>query len=162
MTSVEENNKSLWNSTRSKTRADFYTLGYSGRTLVDITKSLLDCHVATLVDIRANPSSQHRPQFNKRSLSREFSTCGIQYVHRPDLGIPKVVRALIKDDNIDSIWEWYDEYVIPKFIDSELKNYRGLARHPLAFMCTEYDPFSCHRHRLALALEDKGLKSFDL
>ena len=162
MPTTEENSKNIWNSTRSKTVANFFTLGYSGRTLDDIIKSLLDYHVATLVDIRANPLSQHRPQFNKRNLSREFGTYGIQYVHRPDLGVPKVVRGLIKDDNLDSVWEWYDKYVIPDFVDSDLKNYQNLARHPLAFMCTELDPFSCHRHRLALAIEAKGLKSFDL
>jgi len=162
VTAGDENNKNRWNRTRSKSKANFFTLGYSGRTLNEIIKSLLDNHVTTLVDIRANPLSQHRPQFNKRNLIRELNIYGIQYIHQPNLGVPKVVRELIKDDNINSIWEWYDKFVIPAFVDPDLNNYNKLAQHPLAFMCTEFDPFSCHRHRLALSLEAKGLNSYDL
>ena len=33
---------------------------------------------------------------------------------------------------------------------------------PLALMCVELDPHECHRHRLCLALERAGYRSFDL
>ena len=38
----------------------------------------------------------------------------------------------------------------------------GVADHPVAFMCVELDPTACHRHRLSLALEEQGLRGFDL
>jgi hypothetical protein len=34
--------------------------------------------------------------------------------------------------------------------------------HPVAMMCVECDPTECHRHRIFMALENQGLRGFDI
>jgi hypothetical protein len=39
---------------------------------------------------------------------------------------------------------------------------RLTATTPVAMMCMECDPTECHRHRIFIALEEQGLRGFDL
>jgi len=88
---------------------------------------------------------------------------GINYVHYPQLGVPREQREqLAKTNNWKEFFKWYDENVIPK-LDGILNG--GKLKEldkPYAFMRVEKDPNKCHRHRIALALEKEGLKSIDL
>jgi len=155
--------KVQWNRYRSKSYADFYTIGYSFFRLTDFLGALKDAGVITLVDIRYDPISMHRPEFSKTNLRQSLGGCGVAYVHCPDLGVPRDVRlkATCKSSR-DIIWRWYDRHVVPDFAGRNLDRFFNLAEHPIALMCVEADPSSCHRHRLAIALERRGLRSYDL
>jgi len=160
-TSVQRSNRTRWNGGRSK-QADFYTIGYVGREPSDFVQVLLDANVLTVMDIRYSPVSQYRPQFSKENLRRLLGDHGIEYIHRRDLGVPRDVRGLAIDaGKRDPIWEWYDNYVVPGYTDN-LSEFFDMLIHPVAFLCVEADPTACHRHRLSLALERKGLRSYDL
>lgn len=156
-------NKAEWNDTRSITDADFFTLHYSGRTISEVVGALQEAGVATVLDIRHAPVSMYKPDFSKNNLIRHLETAGIEYLHLPDLGIPRDIRGLAvgKPDRND-LWEWYDEHVVTAFVNGNLTEFLNFAEHPVALMCVEIDPASCHRHRLGLALERQGLRSFDL
>lgn len=52
--------------------------------------------------------------------------------------------------------------VIAKLPDGNLDGVIKALKQPAAFMCSEYDPTACHRHRLFLALERTGLRGYDL
>jgi uncharacterized protein (DUF488 family) len=100
---------------------------------------------------------------SKGNLSRLLEENGIHYVHLPQLGVPRDIRAkAIEAGKRDVIWEWYDENVINSFIGKNLHFFLNGFEHPVALMCTEIDPQECHRHRLCLALEQMGMRSFDL
>lgn len=161
--SEQLHNKQVWNLERIDTKGyNFYTIGYSERTSAMLVTLLKKVGVRTLVDVRAQPTSQYRPEFNKKELQQLLKQNGIEYVHYPQLGVSTDVRmGLAKTGDWTSFFEWYDKNVIEKleknFVDLESLSY------PLAFMCVELDPTKCHRHRIARFLEQKkGLKGLDL
>ncbi len=156
-------NKDVWNDTRSAEAADFFTIGYSGRKTNEIIVALTSHGVRTLVDIRQNPVSMYRPELSKNNLARLLECNGIGYAHFPGLGVPRDIRAkAIETGTRDVIWEWYDQNVITSFLGNNLHAFLNVFEHPIALMCTEIDPRECHRHRLSLALEQMGMRGFDL
>lgn len=158
--SAQAEAKALWNDGRSAQEADFFTCGYTGRKLDDLVASMIEAGVQCLIDIRQHPVSMYRPEVSKKNLEAELATHGITYLHIPELGVPRDVRGQAIDAGTrDPIWEWYDEHVVGLL---NLDTFLNFADHPVALMCTEADPTECHRHRLALSLEEKGLRGYDL
>jgi uncharacterized protein (DUF488 family) len=154
--------KALWNDGRSVEKADFYTIGYEGRTTDDLIDSLLRAEVRTLVDVRYTPLSMYRPDLSKSNFRRIIESSGMAYFHAQECGVPKDIRAKsITTGSRDVIWAWYDDNVVSRFFASNLHWFLNL-EHPVAMMCMECDPEECHRHRIFLALEDHGLRGFDL
>ena len=160
---VQISNREAWNSERSLHDADFYTVGYSGRDITSFIAALKNAGVRTLLDIRHMPVSMYKPDFSKNNLMRALDDNGIIYVHDPSLGVPRDIRGrAVGQETRDAIWLWYDDQVVPKYASRNLHWFFNSVEHPVALMCTEIDPTSCHRHRLALALERRGLRFFDL
>ena len=156
-------NKCNWNDARSAEHADFFTFGYTGRKTDEIMAALVLRGVRTVVDIRQNPVSMYRPELSKNNLARLIDQHGMTYAHCPQLGVPRDIRAkAIETGTREVIWEWYDEHVITSFLGRNLHLFLNGFEHPVALMCTEIDPQECHRHRLSLALEQLGMKGFDL
>ncbi|HZQ92453.1 MAG TPA: DUF488 domain-containing protein [Terriglobales bacterium] len=155
--------RDVWNETRSADDADFFTLGYSGRKTHEIIEALKSFGVRTLIDIRQNPVSMYRPELSKRNIATLLEEHGIAYVHLPQLGVPRDIRAkAIEAGTRDVIWEWYDDNVVESFFGRNLHFFINGFEHPVALMCTEMDPKECHRHRVALALEELGMRGFDI
>lgn len=160
---VQAERRRKWNDARSLADADFYTVGYSGRTIEEFIEALVAADVRTLLDIRFNPVSMYKPAFSKRNLERSLTAHRIAYLHVPDLGVPGDIRGkAAAEASRASIWLWYDDSVVPKFASRNLHWFFNAVEHPVAMMCTEIDPTACHRHRIALALERRGLTFFDL
>jgi uncharacterized protein (DUF488 family) len=153
----------LWNENRSPADADFFTFGYAGRKLADILDHLVAAHVRTVLDVRQNAVSMYRPEMSKANLRGHVEGRGLAYVHRPELGVPRDIRAKsLHTGTRDVIWEWYDEYVACRFAGFNLHDFFNSIEHPVAMMCAELDPRECHRHRLFLALENAGLIGCEL
>jgi uncharacterized protein (DUF488 family) len=160
---VQQDNKAIWNEFRSIESADFYTIGYSGRNIVEFVAALQLAGVVTLIDVRQNPVSMYKPDFSRQNLARHLEASGIEYLHLPHFGVPRDVRAQAAEaQDREVIWEWYDSNVAEHHITANLTQFLNMAVHPVALMCVEYDPTSCHRHRLSIRLEGFGLTSFDL
>ncbi len=156
-------NKDIWNDTRSADSADFFTFGYSGRKTDEILVALKSRNVRTLVDIRQNAVSMYRPELSKSNLARLIEKNGMIYAHLPELGVPRDIRAkAIETGTREVIWKWYDENVVTSFLGNNLHLFLNAFEYPIALMCTEIDPRECHRHRLSLALEQRGMRGFDL
>lgn len=155
-------NRDIWNSTRSAEAADFFTLGYTGRKIEIIIDELKAHGVQTLVDIRRNPVSMYRPELSKSNLDEILSRHGIIYVHLPELGVPRDIRAkAIEFGTREVIWDWYDD-VLESFLGGNLHFFLNGFDYPIALMCIEIDPHECHRHRLSLALEKMGMRSYEI
>jgi uncharacterized protein (DUF488 family) len=160
--SERQESKALWNEARSVEAADFYTIGYEGRTTDDLMAALARAGVRTLLDIRFTPLSMYRPDLSKSNFQRRIEAAGMVYLHAPDCGVPKDIRAKsIATGTRDTIWEWYDANVINQRFEFNLHWFLNL-EHPVAMMCVECDPEECHRHRIFLALEKNGLRGYDL
>jgi uncharacterized protein (DUF488 family) len=159
----QADNKTIWNEARLPEAAEFYTIGYTGRTLTDILVLLTSHQVRTLMDIRQNPVSMYRPELSKNNLRRAVEERSMIYSHLPELGVPRDIRAkAIESGTRDVIWQWYDEQVVTPYIGTNLHRFLNSVEHPVALMCVETDPRECHRHRLFMALEKMGLRGFDL
>ncbi len=161
---VQFHNKLMWNIERLNGDYDFFTIGYSQVPDVEgLIQRLKGAGARTLVDIRHDPVSQYRPEFSKENLGNALKGAKLNYVHIADLGVPREERAKVTQlEGFNNLWKWYDRNVVQRMDDIfEEKELRGYEK-PLAFMCVELDPTKCHRHRLALGLEKKGMKGFDL
>ncbi len=156
-------NRAIWNDSRSATEADFFTVGYAGRSAEELLDLLIINNVQTLVDIRQYAVSMYRPELSKSNLGRFVRSKGLSYVHWPELGVPRDIRAkAIGAGTRDVIWEWYDKYVVEGWLGRNLHRFLNSIEHPAAFMCVEIDPRECHRHRIFLALEEMGLSGFEI
>lgn len=154
-------NKVAWNESRAADKADVFTIGYSGRKLDEFLQLVGRHGIATLIDIRHNSTSLHRPEMSRSNLSLSVQDHRITYVHAPELGIPTAVRKqAMEAGSRQVLWDWYDEHVVAK--PRQLKTWLKQHAMPAALMCMELDPTDCHRHRLALALESVGLATYDL
>ena len=141
----------------------FLRWGIQDAKLKNLIDVMLKADVQSLVDIRKNPVSMYRPELSKNNLKRHVEEHGIYYIHYPDLGVPRDIRAkAIETGTRDVIWDWYDAHVVDQFIGKNLHKFLNCADHPVALMCVEIDPRECHRHRLFMALESNGLRGFDL
>jgi uncharacterized protein (DUF488 family) len=153
----------LWNDSRSPDKADFFTIGYTGKSLDKILDTLVAYKVRTLLDIRQNPISMYRPELAKSNLKRLVEQRGLHYAHVPELGVPRDIRGkAIETGNREVIWDWYDKHVVQPYIRKNLHWFFNANEHPVALMCVELDPQECHRHRLFMALERHGLQGYDL
>ena len=152
-------NKTMWNLERVEA-FDFYTIGYEKKTIEQFIDLLKAAKIQTLVDVRKNPVSQYKLDFNKERLEETLRQHAIRYVHHPELGVPSEIRRKLGETgDYDWFFKQYDENVIPKL--GEEADFQSL-NYPIAVMCVELDPTRCHRHRIALALEERGLRGYDL
>jgi len=151
-------NKIMWNLHRIDDH-DFYTIGFAKRTMGQFLELLKVRYIRTLIDVRRNPKSMFRPEFNKENLVNILKGNNIEYVHYPELGVPEDMRRrLAETEDYGWFFRAYDDNILPNLEDVNLET---LAR-PVAIMCVELDPTKCHRHRVALALEKQGLRGYDL
>jgi uncharacterized protein (DUF488 family) len=159
---VRAESKALWNEARCIASADFFTVGYEGRPTNDLVAALQSANIRLLLDIRHSAVSMYRPELSKRNFGELLAREGIEYLHVPQWGVPRAVRAqAIEAGSREPIWQWYDEHVVERFFARNLHRFLNM-EHPLAMMCMEADPVECHRHRLFMALEKQGLRGFDL
>jgi len=152
-----------WNASRPCDAADFFTIGYAGRTIQNLVDALKARDVQSVIDIRYSAFSAFRPEFSKRALQETLAEYDIAYFHSPQLGVPRDIRGIAAErQSREHIWSWYDEHVVGKYVRGNLHRFFNSVSHPLAFLCVELDPTACHRHRLTLALERLGLRSCDI
>jgi uncharacterized protein (DUF488 family) len=159
---VRAESKALWNEARCIATADFFTVGYEGRSTGDLLSTLRAAEIRLLLDIRHSAVSMYRPELSKRNFSELLAREGIEYLHVPQWGVPRAIRTqAIEAGSREPIWRWYDENVVEPFFARNLHRFLNMG-NPLAMMCMETDPEECHRHRLFLELEKQGLRGFDL
>ena len=104
----------------------------------------------------------YRPDLSKSNFQKILEDAGFQYFHLKEWGVPRDVRAKAAQSGTrDTIWNWYDECVVGPFFRRNLHRFLNLD-HPVAMMCVECDPTECHRHRIFMALENQGLRGFDI
>ena len=144
---------------------DFFTVGTSNKKpweLLNLFKlPVFSCNL--LIDIRSNPYSRHAPDWNKNNLSELCKVKDIGYVHMPNLGTPSAIRKLLYSGQMtyEQFFLWYDANIL---LQKNLEEIVEIVRNNnAAFLCTEIGPTYCHRHRIALKLEENlGYVSFDL
>lgn len=134
------------------------TVGYSGKDFDELVDDLRENDVEILVDVRASGESMYKPAFNVDVLKNRFSNINdIEYVHKPDFGVPQIIVKPYKEQAIghSCFEDWYMWNIHEDDGFEEFGEFLKEAGKP-ALMCIEKYPkpendqnHFCHRHHLA-------------
>lgn len=140
------------------------TVGYSGRDVNELVEQLEANDVEILVDVRRSGESMYKPEFNADVLENHFSNEDIEYVHRPEMGVPQNIVTPYREQAIGDkcFRDWYHWSIHQEERFEEFANFLKEAGKP-ALMCIEKYPepegdqkHYCHRHHLAEELQEEG------
>jgi uncharacterized protein (DUF488 family) len=139
-------------------RPIIYTIGHSNHPIDYFLSLLQEYSVNCLVDVRSMAASAYNPQYNKEPLSNFLKQHDVTYMHfaeefgarhaDPDLlddegkvDFEKVRKSWSFKNGVERIWLGLD---------------KGFT---VALMCSESDPFDCHRFSMvSIALEKDGFE----
>lgn len=135
-------------------------IGYEGRTLDDVVRTLCSWEVGTLVDVRLNAISRKKG-FSKTALRCGLEDAGISYVHLPHLGNPKHNRDGFWDPGTSAAEAAQNRFrhliTTPEAIAS-LDLIESLAQNGgAAMLCFESRRSMCHRNVIAQELDARRL-----
>ncbi|MCX6239098.1 MAG: DUF488 domain-containing protein [Bacteroidia bacterium] len=124
-----------------------YTIGHSNHP-IDYFRELLEVHsVNCVIDVRSLPASAYNPQFNKDSLSNYLKYNNITYLHfGSEFGARQTEKDLLDDfGKVD-----FDKVrKTNTFLLGVERLKEGLSKgFAISLMCSEADPFECHRFSL--------------
>lgn len=135
-----------------------YTVGHSTHQLSYFLELLKKYSVTCIVDVRSVAASAYNPQYNKEPFSNFLKNNGVTYLHFPEefgarqtdpdlldnegkVDFEKVQKSWIFKNGLERIWQGID---------------KGFT---IAIMCSESEPFDCHRFSLvSIALEKDGFE----
>lgn len=135
---------------RRKTVATLLTLGYEKRDLPAFIEILRRAGVTALVDVRQTAWS-HKPGFSKSAFRAGLERRGIRYLHIPEAGNPKTVRAQARSHEecllrFEAHLEAHPECeaVFDRALGELL-----IEERRVCLVCYERHPGDCHRGILA-------------
>lgn len=121
---------------------ELYTIGHSTYPVKNIIQLLQHFNIHYVLDVRSMPYSKYAPQYNKDTLSNTLKSNDITYAY-----MGKYFGARQLDENYYP--EGYLDFELfrgSELFKSGLNNVqKGLEKYNIALMCTEKNPFDCHR-----------------
>ena len=119
-----------------------FTIGHSDHISGQLVSLLRSRGIKAVADVRSHPYSQRLPQFNRESLAVALEAANIGYVF---LGRELGAR---RDEQECYVAGKANYGLIAKTVAFQegLKRVKqGLAKMPVALLCAEHDPITCHR-----------------
>ncbi len=134
-----------------------FTLGHSNHSIENFLKILKKWEIGYLIDIRSVPYSKHVKQFNKEELKKKLLSDGFQYRYLGNMVGGGNIRFQNSSQNIPKLKEYRRREQFKKGIDILFTFI--LKKKKIALMCSEKDPFTCHRFFLvSYCLQKKDVK----
>jgi len=126
--------------------AIIYTIGHSNTSLQELVDLLSAHSVKLVIDVRSEPYSKYAPHFNGRSIEAALSRAGFEYLYLGDkLGGKPKSQGFYTPAGVPD----YEKMAEAAPFRAAIEEVELLARaRPTALMCSEADPFACHRERL--------------
>jgi uncharacterized protein (DUF488 family) len=122
-----------------------YTVGYEGADIAHFLRTLKDCGIKRLIDIRDVPVSRKRG-FSKTALANALEEQGIAYSHLKALGDPKAGREAMRRGDYPGFLEIYNSHIATPEGQEALRTAVDLAeKSPSILLCYERSPAQCHR-----------------
>ena len=137
-----------------------YTVGHSNMEIKNFFKLLKMYEIEVLIDVRSVPYSKHVPQFNNGNLQSCLEGVGIEYFYLGNKigGKPRDERYY-RDGKIQ--YHLIEE--TESFKEGILRVLELAASLKTVLMCSEENPYKCHRHHLiGQNLLGKGVNVFHL
>ena len=122
-----------------------FTIGHSNHDMSLFLDLLRRHEIETVVDVRSEPYSRWATQFNKSEIETALVEAGIGYrFSGREIGGKPKDETLLNCGVTD-----YDKLAATAEFRSELAEVVKLAsERRVALMCSEADPYECHRERL--------------
>lgn len=135
-----------------------YTIGHSTHPLNYFLNLLQEYDINCLVDVRSIPASRYNPQYNKEPLSNFLKNNRIIYMHLPEeFGARHTDPDLLDEtgkvdfDKVRRTWSFKNG--VERLRSGIDKGYT------IALMCSESNPFDCHRFSMiTVALQQDGFQ----
>lgn len=120
-----------------------YTIGHSHRELDELLGALQAHQITAVADVRSQPFSRLRPQFNQGTLRAALRDARISYVF---LGEHLGARRQEPECYVGGKARYERIAQLPLFRQGIDRVRHGIARgHRLVLLCAELDPLVCHR-----------------
>lgn len=139
-----------------------YTLGYSGYTPASFLQVLQAHQIQLVIDVRQNPISR-KPGFSRRNLELLLATPGIQYLHHPELGVPRNLRDRLRNKELKrgEYLKAFQQHLATAL--PALDSLRQLAvEKRCCLICLEHDFAECHRSQVAEAVVQRPGKPLNI
>ena len=123
---------------------EILTIGYSSFALSDFIDILKENEIKCLIDVRSQPYSQYRAEYNKEELEKQLQENGILYRNYfKEFGARQENIKFYGSDNVLD----FDEFIKSEQFQSGIEKIRkGITGgYSFALMCAEKDPINCHR-----------------
>lgn len=122
-----------------------HTIGHSNHSMEDFIKILRENYIDTLVDVRSSPYSKHVPHFNKKILQEAVENASLQYIY---LGSKIGGKPRSQEFYQDGQVNYQLVAQTSKFKEGLREIILRSADQEMVLMCSEENPFQCHRHHL--------------
>ena len=123
-------------------KASLYTIGHSDHELDAFMRLLQQHGIKAVADVRSMPYSRRTPQFDREGLRAALALHGIDYLF---MGEELGARRAEAECYVHGKAEYGRIAKTPRFA-AGLEQVRATARSkPIALMCAERDPITCHR-----------------
>jgi uncharacterized protein (DUF488 family) len=135
--------------------AVIYTIGHSNHEPEAFAELLQHFGISCLVDVRSTPASGRFPQFNKTALSEFLKSKDILYLHfGKEFGARHTDPELLDEDgkvDFEKVRQTED------FQNGVERLKSGLEKgYTIALMCSEAEPFDCHRFSMISVFLEKS------
>lgn len=119
-----------------------YTIGYSCHTIESFVAALIKNKIEAVADVRSQPFSKFKPEFNRPTLTLELSKHGLKYVF---LGQECGARIDEPSCYVNGKADYSRIAKSELFLKGLDRIEKGLQKMSIALMCAEKDPIACHR-----------------
>ena len=119
-----------------------YTIGYAAHTIESFIEALKNFNITAVADVRSQPYSRYKPDFNRENIDRDLSANGIEYVFLGN-NIGARIKAPECYKNGQVVYDLISSH--PLFQDGIDRLLKGVEKYTIALMCAEKDPINCHR-----------------
>ena len=139
-------------------RQIIYTVGSSTHPIEVFLDLLKTFSVNCLIDVRSIAASSYNPQYNKEPFSNFLKAYGIIYSHfAEEFGVRHTDPDLLDDEgkvNFELVRRSWN------FKNGVERLWQGLDKeYAIALMCSESEPFDCHRFSMvSIALQKDGFE----
>jgi uncharacterized protein (DUF488 family) len=123
-------------------RKSIYTIGYSVHSADSFIDILRKHNISAVADVRSQPYSQFKPEFNREKLKLILKQSEMAYVFLGNyIGARIDAPECYKNGKAD-----YQLIAKHPFFRQGLERIRsGMQKYNIALMCAEKDPVNCHR-----------------
>lgn len=121
---------------------ELFTIGYSSFSLKVFLNTLKKYKITAVADVRSQPYSQFKPEFNRENLKEELYKNNIAYAF---LGEECGARVDDPKCYIDGKVNYELVAKNPTFKKGLERIIKGMEKFSIALMCAEKDPITCHR-----------------